>query len=85
MNPGCCDVPTPVPQDQTCLPETCDTALTYCFKPLGSTSFCTQAENQQNLSPNGVHTSSADFGSSFFGHANPVRYARTGFWQVSLN
>ena len=79
--PGCCDVPNPVPLDQSCPGGffNCDTALNYCFQAVGATSTCPLIE-----APSVVRNRREfDFDSSFFGLANPVITQRSGPWQVS--
>ena len=79
--PGCCDVLFPVPQDQNCLVDLCDTALTYCFIPVGSTEICQQSE--QTLAPRALlNTRGSTFDRDFFGLANPVVFNRSESWQV---
>ncbi len=82
--PGCCDVSDPVPLDQSCpVQDTCDTALDYCLRTLGSTGLCPTSE--QTLAPSFLLDSrGSGFGSTFFGLDNPVIVVhRTEPWQVS--
>ena len=82
--PGCCDVPWPVPLDHDCpSSDTCDTALAYCWRSVGSTGLCPQ--NQQipaqatlpNIRVAMFHNT------TFFGFPNPGIFVRNESWQVS--
>ena len=80
--PGCCDVPSPVPLDSFCSQDACDTAMAFCFRPVGSTDNCTQQE--QTLAPRALlNRRFSAFDGEFFGLRNPPTITSNRPWQVS--
>ena len=81
--PGCCDVPDPVPLDQSCpTTDTCDTTLFYCVRAVGSAGLC---QNDEIIITQIVFLNSREsfFGSTVFGSINPLTTSNNGSWQVS--
>ena len=75
--PGCCDVPDPVPLDQSCpVADTCDTALFYCIRAVGSAGLC---ENSETISSGRILQNNRE--ASFAD--NPLATMGSGPWQVS--
>ena len=85
-DPGCCDVESPVPQDQSCplSISTCDTRVRYCLRPVRSTGIC---PDDQQIRTQGFFLNAREitFDSTFFGFVNPVPIISNESWQVSLD